>query len=126
MGWSDELFVRSREVCVGGYFPNGETHYSDVIMGAIASQITSFTIAYSTVYSSPDQKKTPKLRVTGISEGNSPGTSEFPAQMASNGENVSIWWRHHGENERQNYTGGILSIRRHDSSCILMILTRYN
>ena len=26
---------------------------------------------------------------------NSPGTGEFPAQMASNGENVSIWWCHH-------------------------------
>ena len=23
------------------------------------------------------------------------GTSKFPAQMASNTENVSIWWRHH-------------------------------
>ena len=22
-------------------------------------------------------------------------TDEFPAQMASNAENVSIWWRHH-------------------------------
>ena len=28
--------------------------------------------------------------------GNSPGTCELPAQMASNAENVSIWWRHHG------------------------------
>ena len=28
--------------------------------------------------------------------GNSPATGEFPAQMASNAENVSIWWRHHG------------------------------
>ena len=27
--------------------------------------------------------------------GNAPGTGEFPAQMASNVENVSIWWRHH-------------------------------
>ena len=27
--------------------------------------------------------------------GNSPGTGEFLAQMASNAENVSIWWRHH-------------------------------
>ena len=27
--------------------------------------------------------------------GNSPVTGEFPAQMASNAENVSIWWRHH-------------------------------
>ena len=40
-------------------------------------------------------KKTPKLRVTGLCEGNSPVTGEFPAQMASNAENASIWWRHH-------------------------------
>ena len=38
--------------------------------------------------------KTSKLRVTGLSEGISPGTSEFPAQRASNAEKVSIWWRH--------------------------------
>ena len=41
-------------------------------------------------------KKTSKLRVTGLCEGNSPLTSEFPSQKASNAENVSIWWRHHG------------------------------
>ena len=40
-------------------------------------------------------KKTSKLRVTGLCAGNSPGTGEFPAQMASNADNVSIWWRHH-------------------------------
>ena len=40
-------------------------------------------------------KKTSKLRVTGLCVGNSSGTGEFPAQMASNAENVSIWWRHH-------------------------------
>ena len=40
-------------------------------------------------------KKTSKLRVTGLCEGNSPGTGEFPAQMSSYAENVSIWWRHH-------------------------------
>ena len=42
-------------------------------------------------------KKTSKFRVTGLCAGNSPGTGEFPAQMASNAENVSIWWRHHDE-----------------------------
>ena len=42
-------------------------------------------------------KKTWKLRVTGLCAGNSPETGEFPAQMASNAENISIWWRHHGE-----------------------------
>ena len=41
--------------------------------------------------------KTSKLRVTGLCAGNSPGTGEFPAQMTSNAENVSIWWRHHGK-----------------------------
>ena len=40
-------------------------------------------------------KKTSKPRLTGLCVGNSPGTSEFPAQMASNAENVSIWWRRH-------------------------------
>ena len=33
------------------------SYYDDVIMGAIASQITSFTIVYSTVYSDADQRK---------------------------------------------------------------------
>ena len=41
-------------------------------------------------------KKTSKLRVTGLYAGNSSVTGEFPAQMVSNAENVSIWWRHHG------------------------------
>ena len=63
-------------------------------MNAMVSQITSPTIVYSTVYLGTGQKKTSKLRVTGLCEGNSPVTSEFPAQSASN-ENVSIWWRHH-------------------------------
>ena len=40
-------------------------------------------------------KKTSKLCVTGLCARNSPGTGEFPAHMASNAENVSIWWRHH-------------------------------
>ena len=40
-------------------------------------------------------KKTSKLRATGLCAGNSPVTGEFTAQMASNTENVSIWWRHH-------------------------------
>ena len=32
-------------------------HYDDVIMGAMASQITSITIVYSTAYSDVDQRK---------------------------------------------------------------------
>ena len=45
-------------------------------MGAMASQITSLTIVYSTVYSGADQRK----RVTDLCAGNSPVTGEFPAK----------------------------------------------
>ena len=70
-------------------------HNNDVIMSTMASQITSLTIVYSTVYSRRRSKKKSKLRVTGPCAGNSPETGEFTAQMASNAENVSIRWRHH-------------------------------
>ena len=33
------------------------SHYNDVIMSVVASQITSLTIVYSTVYSGADQRK---------------------------------------------------------------------
>ena len=39
---------RARMVC---------RHYSDVIMSAMASQVTSLTIVYSTIYSGADQRK---------------------------------------------------------------------
>ena len=42
-------------------------------------------------------KKASELLVTGLCAGNSPVTGEFPTQMASNAENVSIWWRHHAD-----------------------------
>ena len=36
---------------------NSQYHYDDVIMGAMASQITSFTNVYLTVYSTADRRK---------------------------------------------------------------------
>ena len=53
-------------------------------------------------------KKTSKLRVAGHCVGNSPGTGEFPAQMASNADNVSIWWRHHDITNSSNNEIGTL------------------
>ena len=68
-------------------------HYSDVIMGTMASQIVGVSIVCWTVCSGCRcrSKKTSKPRVTGLCEGNQPVTS----QGASNAENISIWWRHH-------------------------------
>ena len=40
-------------------------------------------------------KKTSKVRVTGLCEGNPPVTRGIPTQRASNAVNVCIWWRHH-------------------------------
>ena len=40
-------------------------------------------------------KKTSKLHVTGLREGNTQVTGKFPSQRASNAENASIWWGHH-------------------------------
>ena len=68
---------------------NFKMNYNDVKKGAIASQITSIMIVFSTIYSDADKKNTSKLRVTGHCAGNPPGTGEFPAQMASNAENIS-------------------------------------
>ena len=72
-----------------------QIHYDDIIMGMKASQITSLTIIYSVIYSGADQRKHQSSASLALCVGNSPVTGEFPTQMASNTENVSIWWRHH-------------------------------
>ena len=56
------------------------------------------------------QIKQNMLSVTGLCAGNSPVTGEFPAQMASNAENVSIWWRHHEGNSHIFLSNSIVSI----------------
>ena len=58
-----------------------DNHYSDVMMGAMPSQITSVTIVYSTVYYGPEQRK---------HQSSASLAGEFHARMASNAENVSI------------------------------------
>ena len=64
-----------------------DLHYSDVIMNAIACQITSLRIVNPTAYTGADQRthqSSASLAFVG-----------FPTQRANNAENVSIWWRHH-------------------------------
>ena len=58
-------------------------HYSDMIMSAMASEITGVSIIYPTVCSDADQRK---LRFTGLCEGNPPVNGAFPSQRASNAE----------------------------------------
>ena len=70
------LHVRCKCICRHG------DHYSDVIMGVMASQMTSLTSVYSTVYSGADQRKHQSSASLAFVRG--PVTGEFPAQMASN------------------------------------------
>ena len=63
-------------------------------MDTMASDITSLTIVYSTVYSGADKK------TNIIAPRHWPLCVEFTGprsstQMASNAKSVSIWWRHH-------------------------------
>ena len=63
---------------------------SDVIITAMAPQIISVPINFSAVLFRRWSKTPSKLRVTGFWEGNLPVTGEFPAQRASDAENVAI------------------------------------
>ena len=67
-------------------------------MRTMASQITSLTVVYLTVYSGADnvlhQSSASRAFVQGIHRW-AVNSGEFPVQMASNAGNVFIWWRHH-------------------------------
>ena len=71
-------------------------HYNDVIMTTIASQITSLTVVYSTIYSDADQRKHQSSAllafVWGIHR-----DRWIPRTKVQLCGNVSIWWRHHGD-----------------------------
>ena len=64
-------------------------------MGAMASQITSLTIVYSTVYSDVVQRKHQSSASLAIVRGIHRWPVNSPQKMVSKAENVSIWRRHH-------------------------------
>ena len=64
------------------------SHYSDVIIRAMASQITGVSIVCSALWSGADQTKHQSTASLAFVR----GIHRLPA---SNAENVSIWWRHH-------------------------------
>ena len=65
-------------------------HKSDVIMGSIASQITSLTFFYLIVYSDADQRKHQSSESLAFVRGITPHKWPVTRKM------FSIWWRHHG------------------------------
>ena len=59
-------------------------------MGMIGYQITSLMIIFSIIDLDTDQRKHQNSTSLAFVQ-----QIEFPTQMASNTENVSIWWHHH-------------------------------
>ena len=68
-------------------------HYNGVIMGTIASQITSLTSVYSVVYWDADQRKPQSSASLAFVRGIHRGPVNSPHKWLRG--NVSIWWRHH-------------------------------
>ena len=68
-------------------------------------------------------KKSSKLRVTGLCEGNSPVTGEFPAQRASNTENVSIWWHHHAMSKTVSVN--LLTVNLFEGIWVLVVINAF-
>ena len=65
----------------------GKFHHSDIIMSAVASQITGVSIVLNRLFRRRS-KKTAKIRVTGLCEGIHRWSVDSPTK-ASNAENVS-------------------------------------
>ena len=81
------------------YTPPTESHYSDVIISAIASQITGVSIVCSTVCSGADQRNHQSSASLAFVRGVHRWSGiSFTKGKGSNVENVSIWWRHHVPN----------------------------
>ena len=74
----------------------------------------SLTVAYSIIYSGSDQRKHQSSASLAFVWGiHRPG--EFPAQRASNAENVSIWGRYHGMSTTVTGVGHSLDICFYDT-----------
>ena len=97
---------------VNSLFFNSYAHYCDVIMDVMVSEITSLTIVYSTIHSGTDQRKDQSSASLAFVRGIHRWPVNSPTQMASNAENVFIWWRHHGLHSIDN----TISL----SSCIIL------
>ena len=82
-------FVKYLCICIGWIAITMTSHWARWRLRSPASWLFTQPFIQALI------KKTLKLCVTGLCAGNSPVTGEFPAQMASNAKNVSIWWRHH-------------------------------
>ena len=75
--------------------PMETSHYNDVIMSAMASQITSLTSGYSSVYSGADQRKHQSSASLAFVWRIHRWPVNSPHKGPVTPKKISIWWRHH-------------------------------
>ena len=71
-------------------------HHSDVVMGAMASQITGVSIVYSIVCSDADQRKHQSPASLAFVRGIHRWPVNSPHRAPATRKKVSIWWYQHG------------------------------
>ena len=75
------------------------SHYSHVIISVTEFQITGVSI-FTQPFVQAQIKENMKAPRHSPMWGNSPMTGEFLAQVVSNAEIISIWWRHYGASRK--------------------------
>ena len=80
------LWVSWRKNCI---------HYNDIIMRAVASQITSVSIVYSTIGSGTNERKHQRSASLAFIREIHRWPVNSPHVRPVTRKNVSIWWRHH-------------------------------
>ena len=95
------------------------THYNDVIMSPMASQITRLTIVYSTVYSDADQRKHQSSAAPAFVRGIHRWPVNSPHKRPVTRTMFPFRWRHHDSGLLHQRCGNIVFRRS------ISILVRY-
>ena len=90
----DEVLAKNSMIWLSDYAKwKTRPHYTDVIMGSIASQITSLTIVYSTVYSDADKRKHQSSASLAFVRGIHRGPVNSPHKWPVTRKMFPFWWR---------------------------------
>ena len=87
------LFISGKGLSHTGQLIN--SHYNNVIMSAMAPQISSLMILYSTVYSDADQRKYQSSASLAFVREFAGDQCMTHTKGQSDAEKNSSWWRHH-------------------------------
>ena len=112
------MYTTSRHSC---------NNYNDVTMSAMASQITSLTIVYSSIWSGAYQRKHQSSASLAFAKRIYRWPMNSPHKGPVTRKNVFIWWRHHVNDGFPNliqYTGGQILNAMHMQKIRVLFLSK--